>query len=207
MTNASSPDSETERETPDHYTNLDAALESAWVLLRDGAKNRHAPAHTPTLAINGLDGTPRMRTFVLQGFEYPACELRLHTDQRSTKIAELRANPRAALHVYDPDRKIQLQIDCRAVLHINDEVSASAWAKTQPMSRIVYQVTDAPGTMIETPLQAIRDPDSTDGGAAHFMVVTLQIAALEWLFLDARGHRRARFIRDGAAWTGTWLIP
>lgn len=205
MINADTP--EPERETPDHYCDLNAALESAWGLLRDGVKNRQAPAHTPTLAINGLDGTPRIRTFVLQDFEQSACELRLHTDQRSTKIAELRANPRAALHIYDPQQKMQLQIDCRAVLHIDDEVSANAWAKTQPMSRIVYQVTDAPGATIDNPLQAIRDSGLADGGAANFMVVTLQIEALEWLFLDARGHRRARFTRDGLTWTGTWLVP
>lgn len=207
MTIAKPPEPETERATPAHYSNLDAVLESAWALLKDGAKNRHAAAHTPTLTTIGLDGAPRIRTFVLQGFEQHPCALRLHTDQRSTKISELRAHAGAALHIYDPEKKVQLQIDCRAELHIDDAVVANAWADTKPMSRIVYQVTEAPGTPIDDPLQAIRDPDETDGGAANFMVVTLQIEALEWLFLDARGHRRARFIRDGETWTGSWLVP
>lgn len=207
MTNAVTPDPKSKHETPDSYSKLDVVLESAWEILHDGAKNRHAPAHTPTLAINGLDGTPRIRTIVLQSFEQQACELRFHTDQRSTKIVELRANPVAALHVYDPQKKVQLQIDCRAVLHIDDDVSATAWANSQPMSRMVYQVTTAPGSVLENPLQAIRDADLATGGVENFMVVILQIEALEWLFLDARGHRRARFTRDGETWTGTWLVP
>lgn len=194
-------------EAPAHYTDLDSALETAWNILADGVKNRRAPAHTPTLATIGTNGAPRLRTVVLRGFEKSLQHVRFHTDRRSGKAAELRADPRAGLHVYDPQRKVQLQIGGQVALHMDDSLADAAWQKTQPMSRICYQVTRAPGTAIANPLDAVQDASLNDGGSANFLVATLQIETLEWLFLDARGHRRARFIRDGDAWPGTWLVP
>lgn len=201
----------TQPETPAHYTDLDAALETAWDILAEGAGNRRVPTHTPTLATIGTDGAPRMRTVVLRGFETASRQVRFHTDRRSGKINELRADPRAGLHVYDPQRKVQLQIDGRVHLHMDDPLANQAWQQTQPMSRIVYQVTRAPGTVIDSPLDVTHDnmPDAglNDGGSENFLVATLQVETLEWLFLDARGHRRARFTREGNAWSGTWLVP
>lgn len=192
---------------PDHYENLDAVLNTAWQMLVDGATNRRTVAHTPTVVTIRADGQPRARTVVLRGCRRDAAQLRFHTDRRSPKVAELRADPRAMLHVYDPGAKVQLQLDCRAELHIDDDVATAAWEAAQAMSRICYQVSTAPGTEIETPALAAFDPDATDGGAENFMVVILNVEAIEWLFLDARGHRRARFTRSGEDWDGTWLVP
>jgi len=205
MANPQAP--KTEPPTPPHYHDLDTVLAAAWDILADGASNRSAPAHTPTFATMGTEGRPRLRTIVLRGFDAVLMQLHFHTDQRSTKITELQANPQAGLHIYDPDRKVQLQVSGRARLHRDDVVSATAWAQSQPMSRMTYQVTEPPGSVIDDPLRAIQDPAVNDGGLENFMVVVLQIEALEWLFLDARGHRRARFTRDGEAWSGTWLVP
>ena len=192
---------------PDHYENLDAVLSTAWQMLVDGATNRRTVAHTPTVVTIRADGQPRARTVVLRGCDRDAAQLRFHTDRRSPKIAELRADPRAMLHIYDPGAKVQLQLDCRAELHIDDDVSNAAWDAAQAMSRICYQVSTAPGTEIETPALAQFDPDTTNGGADNFMVVTLNIEAIEWLFLDARGHRRVRFTRSGDTLDGAWLVP
>lgn len=192
---------------PDHYENLDAVLHTAWLMLVDGATDRRAVAHTPTVVTISKDGRPRARTVVLRGCERETYRLRFHTDQRSPKIAELRNDPRAMLHVYDPGAKVQLQLDCRAELHIADGVAAAAWEAAQPMSRICYQVAAVPGTEIETPALAQFDPDATNGGGDNFMAVTLNVEAIEWLFLDARGHRRARFTRAGDGWNGSWLVP
>lgn len=192
---------------PDHYENLDAVLNTAWQVLLDGAMDRRTVAHTPTIVTISDDGRPRARTVVLRGCERDTCQLRFHTDRRSSKIAALRADPRAMLHVYDPGAKVQLQLDCRAELHIDDQISIAAWDAAQAMSRICYQVSKAPGTEIETPGLAQFDPDTTNGGAENFMVVTLNVEAIEWLFLDARGHRRARFTRSGGSWDGKWLVP
>lgn len=207
MSQRDAPTSKPEPPTPAHYNDLDAVLATARDILADGAANRHAPAHTPTFATSGPDGTPRLRTVVLRDFAPPTMQLRFHTDRRSGKVAELEANPSAALHVYDRDRKVQLQASGRAVLHRDDDVTAAAWTQSQPMSRICYQVTNAPGSVVGDPRHATQDPAQNAGGSENFMAIVLQIEALEWLFLDARGHRRARFTREGDAWPGVWLVP
>ena len=148
-----------------------------------------------------------MRTVVLRGFDQTSRQVWFHTDRRSGKINEMRADPRAALHVYDPQQKVQMQIDGRVHLHMDDPLAQQAWQQTQAMSRITYQVTRAPGTVIDSPLDATQDATINGGGSENFLVATLRIEALEWLFLDARGHRRARFTREGDAWRGTWLVP
>jgi pyridoxamine 5'-phosphate oxidase len=207
MTHRDAPNAQAAPPTPTHYENLDAVLVAARDMLADGAANRHAPAHTPTFATSGPDGTPRLRTVVLRDFTPADMQLRFHTDRRSGKITELQANPAAALHVYDRERKVQLQVSGRAALHMDDDVAAAAWAQSQPMSRICYQVTKAPGSVIEDPGHAVQDPEQNAAGSENFMAVILRIEALEWLFLDARGHRRARFARDGDTWPGVWLVP
>ena len=133
--------------------------------------------------------------------------LRFHTDRRSGKINELQHNPYVALHIYDRDQKVQLQISGRAALHVSDDMAEAAWAQSQPMSRICYQTLQAPGSLIEDPNLAVQDPSRGTDGSENFMVVVLHTEALEWLFLDARGHRRARFTRDGKGWPGKWLEP
>lgn len=192
---------------PPHLNDLDAVLAAAQDILSDGVLNRHAPAHTPTIATSGPDGRPRLRTIVLRNFERQSMRLRFHTDRRSGKINELQYNPYVALHIYDRDQKVQLQISGRAALHVSDDMAEAAWAQSQPMSRICYQTLQAPGSLIEDPNLAVQDPSRGTDGSENFMVVVLRTEALEWLFLDARGHRRARFTRDGKGWPGKWLVP
>ena len=205
MTNSKAPKSPPP--TPPHLHDLSAVLATARNILAEGAINRHAPAHTPTFATISLEGRPRLRTIVLRGFEESSMQLWFHTDRRSRKIDELLKNPSAALHVYDRDQKVQLQISGLTTLHLDDDVTEAAWAKSRPMSRMCYQITQAPGSVIKDPHHAVQEPSRNAGGSDNFMVAALRIEALEWLFLDARGHRRARFSRNEGAWSGTWLVP
>jgi hypothetical protein len=44
-------------------------------------------------------------------------------------------------------------------------------------------------------------------GRPNFCAVLVRADTLEFLYLDRRGHRRARWRRDGEEWAGTWLVP
>ncbi|MBO6781963.1 MAG: pyridoxamine 5'-phosphate oxidase family protein [Alphaproteobacteria bacterium] len=192
---------------PDHYSDLDAVLETAWALLEAGVADRAAAAHTPVLASVDAGGAPQARTVVLRGCDRAARQLRIHTDRRSDKVDDLRANPNAVLHVYAPSEKIQLRLHADASLHTDDRVAVRAWEATRWFSRICYQVTKAPGARLDDPGDVAFDADATNEGAEHFMVVRLQVTTLEWLYLDRRGHRRARFSWSGEGWSGEWLVP
>ncbi|WP_027284420.1 pyridoxamine 5'-phosphate oxidase family protein [Rubritepida flocculans] len=189
---------------PAFADDLAAARAEAFALLARGVADRRHAFHTPTLASIGLDGAPRARTLVLRGFDAETRSLRLHSDARSAKIAELAREPRAALHLYDARAQIQLRLEGRASLHREDALAEAAWAASRPFSRMCYALAPAPGTPLAAPPPAPRDPDS---GRAHFAVILFTFARMEWLWLDAAGHRRARFAWGEAGEEATWLAP
>jgi hypothetical protein len=188
---------------------LQAVLSEATRLLSRAVADRRSPMHTPTVATVGLDGRPRLRTVVLRGFDPARRELRFHTDVRSQKIGEIRAEPRLGVHVYDPGARIQIRLGARAVLHTDDALAENAWQTSQPMSRVCYATQPGPGTTIEAggSFSLPAGPEEVAAGRANFVAVTGVIDELEWLHLAASGHRRALFRWDGPDCTATWLAP
>ncbi|UPY38816.1 pyridoxamine 5'-phosphate oxidase family protein [Sediminicoccus sp. KRV36] len=192
------------RPRPGHADDLMELRAAAFELLARGVADRRSPVHTPTLASIGLDGTPRARTLVLRGFDAAARTLRLHSDQRGEKFAELARDPRFALHAYDPAAQVQLRLQGVASLHTDDAVAEAAWQASQPFSRICYSIEPAPGTPIAAPMPA---PQDEVVGRQHFGVILLRMHSLEWLWLAAEGHRRARLDWPDGEERATWLVP
>jgi pyridoxamine 5'-phosphate oxidase len=196
---------------PSYYDDLDASLAHAFGLLSRGVADRRSEFHHPVVATVGSDGRPRLRTVILRGFDMAKRELRFHTDRRAQKVAELAAEPRISLLGYDPAAKIQLRIEGRAVPHTDDAVADAAWEAAKFFSRQCYGIAPGPGT----PLNAGADfalPETTEEGTApgraHFTAVVVTMDSLEWLYLAAQGHRRARFVWDGeGAFSSSWLAP
>jgi pyridoxamine 5'-phosphate oxidase len=194
---------------PDFADDLDATLRHAWACLTRGVKDRRSPFHTPTIATLGLDGRPRMRTVVLRAVDVAACSLRFHTDQRGLKSAEIRNDPRVAVHAYDPRGKFQLRGEGIAHLHETDPLAQTAWENSRMMSRACYATQPAPGTAIDAPgAFALPQGEAEIGtGAQNFSAVVITLESIETLFLDHAGHRRARFDLDPADPQARWLVP
>ena len=186
------------------YDDLAASCAYGWSMLARGVKDRKSAFHTPSIATITDEGTPSVRTVVLRGCDMAAKTLRFHTDTRSGKIAELTQNPQAALHFYDANAKIQLRLAAKLETASGATYDA-AWANTRPMSRECYQVTQSPGSLIDDPYQVAFDAAATQDGEAHFVPVVAHILKMEWLYLAARGHRRALF--DFEQDTQNWLAP
>jgi hypothetical protein len=184
---------------------LDEILAEFFRLLSRGVADRRHPFHTPTLATLGRDGGPAARTLVLRGFEPTTRTLRLHSDSRAAKVAELAAEPRAALHLYDAGGAIQLRLSGHVTLHQDDGIADAAWAGSRDFSRMCYAVQPAPGTPCPAPPPA---PTDAAAGRAQFCVLLFRIARLEFLHLAAAGHRRARFTWPAAGPAEAhWLVP
>jgi pyridoxamine 5'-phosphate oxidase len=189
---------------PAFADDLAETLAEAFRLLARGVADRRHAFHTPTLATIGADGAPRARTLVLRGFDAAARSLRLHTDTRSQKAAELAAEPRCALHAYDAGAQIQLRLLGRATLHHDDALAAAAWAASRPFSRLCYAAAEAPGALLTAPVPAPREGE----GRANFAAIVLAFDQVDWLWLDAAGHRRARFTWNASATPrAEWLAP
>lgn len=195
------------------YNDLDASWAHAWQLLVRGVNDRHHGFHTIQLATVGRDGTPQVRSVILRAVEPQSTTLRFHTDARAEKILEIEAQPTVAFHAYDVRAKLQLRLKGEAQVHADDALTEQAWAESRPMSRTCYRMEPDPGTLLDAP-DAYQPgstvdvlPGATDAGYAQFRAVVVQVTQLEWLYLAAAGHRRARWTRQGTQWSGRWLAP
>lgn len=174
---------------------LDALLEATWQRLARAVHDRHAAWRTPALATVDATGAPALRTLVLRGVDRAAHCLRLFTDARSAKAAEIAAEPRIALLFWDARHQVQLRATGTASL----APDPAAFAALPAPARALYAVAPPPGTAI-----ASADSFALAGGDGHFRVLTVRLAAFEHLELSTP-HRRARF--ELGAGSATWLVP
>ncbi|GAB4401664.1 MAG: hypothetical protein OHK0053_24710 [Microscillaceae bacterium] len=186
-----------------------------WNLLFRAAVQKKEAFHKPTLGTISAEG-PSLRTLVLREVDAGKKILLAHTDRRSPKVSEIQADPRIHWHFYDERRGFQLRLSGKAFLHAEDSLWEAQWAKTNPGSRKVYASLIAPGQPSEEPASGLPpgwdegrlSEEESELGKPNFMVIRSEISALDWLFLDARGHRRAVFrYHEGQLRSAQWLIP
>ena len=83
--------------------------------LEQGARRGKHPFHTGVLATTRPDGC-ELRTVVLRSVDSETRSLVVHTDARSDKVRQIRADPRVSWLFYDPRRKVQLRLRGEATL-------------------------------------------------------------------------------------------
>lgn len=199
------------RPLPDSLTDV---LVSAVSLLAAAASDPAHPARKLVLA-SISDGHPRARTLILRAFDGDTRTIRLHTDARSGKCAELDANPGVAVHFYDPDADIQVLLKGVATVHRSDRYADAAWAGSTPASRRAYMAVGEPGSPSPEPVSGLpaevegRVPEAheVEPSRHNFAAIEIRFDELEWLALSPAGNRRARFRWSGDERKETWLVP
>ncbi len=178
---------------------LESLHAQAWKRLLRGVNDRRAAGRHPTLATVDAQGTPQLRTIVLRSADPEASMLRVYSDCHAAKVAELRANPAAGVHIWD--REAHLQIRAVAVASIVTGSSVAAlWEKIPEHARCNYGTQPRPGTLLDDGLDYERIPAFED-----FAVIELAIQQFDLLHLG-HVHRRARFHRSDD-WAGQWIAP
>ena len=199
---------------PDYYNDLDKVYLKIWNLLDLGLKNRDAPFHIPVFICgneNNFDG----RIVVLRGVNDKEKKLWFHSDIRSNKIKILKKNPNATLLFYDKGEKIQLRISGKANINYHNQTTKVSWQKTAHMSRQCYLGEKAPGVVSSVPSSGLSEAidnlkysvEESEIGYKNFCVVEVFINSIEWLYLAAKGHRRAYFSFKNNSLEKKWLIP
>ena len=199
---------------PDYYNDIDKVYEKIWDLLNKGLKNRNSPFHIPVFICGNkkkFDG----RIVVLRGINEKEKKLWFHTDIRSRKIEIIKSNPEATLLFYDKSEKIQLRIQGNIKINYDNNITQMGWKKTVHMSRQCYLGDKAPG--IDSPLPSSGLTENVDNlkysekeseaGYKNFCIIETFIKSIEWLYLAAKGHRRAYFSIKNNSLEKKSLIP
>ena len=203
-----------QKNKPDYYNDLDKVNQKIWEMLSSGLKNRDAPFHIPVFICGDkekFDG----RIIVLRGGDENDKKIWFHSDIRSNKIKILKSNPKAVLLFYDIDEKIQLRISGICKINYKNSFTETSWKKTAHMSRQCYLGDKAPGLDFPTPTSGLTknvddlkySKEESEIGYKNFCVVETYIKSIEWLYLAAKGHRRAYFNLNKKQLEKKWLIP
>ena len=199
---------------PDYYNNLDKIYSKIWNLLNIGLLNRNLPFHIPVFICgnkNKFDG----RIVVLRGIDEKQKKLWFHSDIRSNKIKILKSNPEGTLLFYDKSEKIQIRITGQTKINYKNNITEKSWKKTVLMSRQCYLGENAPGSDISEPSSRLSEKvdnldysiEESEIGYNNFCVIEIFIKSIEWLYLAAKGHRRAYFVLANNEISKKWLIP
>ena len=188
------------RMTPD----LDALLAGTWQSLVD-ATTRRTPSTLAALATVAGE-TPQLRSVILRACDPGAGTVAFATDARSSKVAEIRANPAVALTVWDESTGVQVRLGGRATVDPDDAERRRRWDALGPHSQRGYGSPSVPGTTL-APEDDPAHPDAQDAWSDRFAWVEVRVDRVDRLDISADPHQRARFARDLSAWCGERVVP
>ena len=197
---------------PAYYEDFNEIKKKIWLMLDDAITNRASQFRIPTFICgdqSDFDG----RIVVLRKSDQINNLVQFHSDIRSDKIEKLKKNPKAAMLFYDKDEKIQVRLKIECVVNHNNEITKESWSKTQHISRKCYLVDNGPGSESTSPTSGLKPEldnfeftmEQSEEGYKNFTVIQCKIKLIEWLYLAAKGHRRARFNLETKK--DTWLVP
>ncbi len=196
-----------------YYEDFNEIEKKLWSLLKSAVKDRNSEFRTPVFICGNnedLDG----RVVVLRKADQKNNFIQFHSDIRSTKINKIKKNPNCSILFYGKKEKIQLRLKVECEVNFNNEITMDSWKNTGHISRKCYLVNNGPGTTSEKPTSGLNSKydnfdfskEESEVGYKNFSVIKCRIKSIEWLYLAAKGHRRALINLKGSK-KFTWLVP
>ena len=200
-------------ENVNYYEDFSEIEKKLWNLLTEAVKDRSSEFRTPVF-ICGNDKDLDGRVVVLRKADQKNNFVQFHSDIRSQKIKKIKKNPNCSILFYGKKEKIQLRLKTECEINFNNQITKESWKKTGHVSRKCYLVTNGPGAVSEKPTSGLDSKfdnfdftkEEGEEGYKNFSVIKCKIKSIEWLYLAAKGHRRA-FIDFAGSKKFTWLVP
>jgi len=197
---------------PAYYEDFTEIKNKIWSMLNSAIKDRGSPFRIPVFICGNQDDFDG-RIVVLRKSDQSNNIVQYHSDIRSDKIAKLKNNKNAAMLFYDKEEKIQVRLKVECVVNHDNEITKESWLKTGHVSRKCYLVDDGPGAISSSPTSGLKPKldnfeftmEESEEGYKNFTVIQCKIKSVEWLYLAAKGHRRAKFDLENNK--EHWLIP
>ena len=200
------------QEVVSYYEDFKEIEKKIWDLLINAVTDRSSEFRTPVF-ICGNDKDLDGRVVVLRKADQKNNFVQYHSDIRSSKIEKIQKNPNCSILFYGKQEKIQLRFKTVCKVHFNDDVTKKSWDKTGHISRKCYLVTNGPGTESDRPTSGLDNKfdnfdytkEESEEGYKNFCVIRCKVKSIEWLYLAAKGHRRAIFDLENNK--KNWLVP
>ena len=200
-------------ENVNYYEDFSEIEKKIWNLLTEAVKDRSSEFRTPVF-ICGNDKDLDGRVVVLRKADQKNNFVQFHSDIRSPKIKKIKKNPNCSILFYGKKEKIQLRLKTECEINFNNQITKESWKKTGHVSRKCYLVTNEPGAVSEKPTSGLNGKfdnfdftkEESEEGYKNFSVIRCKIKSIEWLYLTAKGHRRALINFEGSK-KFTWLVP
>ena len=197
---------------PIYYEDFTEIKNKIWSMLDGAIKDRASPFRIPVFICGKQDDFDG-RIVVIRKSDQSNNLIQYHSDIRSNKIAKLKSNKNASMLFYDKDEKIQVRLKVECTVNHDNEITKESWLKTGHMSRKCYLVDNGPGTESPSPTSGLKPEldnfeftmEQSEAGYKNFTVIQCRIKSMEWLYLAAKGHRRARFDIENNK--EQWLVP
>jgi pyridoxamine 5'-phosphate oxidase len=197
---------------PSFYEDFIGIKTKIWSMLDNAIKDRSSQFRIPVFICGSQDDFDG-RIVVLRKSDQSNNLIQYHSDIRSNKIAKLKSNKNASMLFYDKDEKIQVRLKVECTVHHDSKITKESWLKTGHMSRKCYLVDNGPGTESPSPTSGLKPEldnfeftmEQSEAGYKNFTVIQCKIQNMEWLYLAAKGHRRAKFDLENNK--EHWLVP
>ena len=197
---------------PAYYENFTEIKKKIWSMLDNAVKNRSSQFRVPVFICGNQDDFDG-RIVVLRKSDQSNSLVQYHSDIRSGKITKLKNNKNASMLFYDKEVKIQVRLKVECTINHDNDITKESWLKTGHMSRKCYLVDNGPGTKSDNPTSGLKPEldnfdftmEQSEVGYKNFTVIQCKVKNIEWLYLAAKGHRRAKF--DLETNKDTWLVP
>ncbi len=197
---------------PAYYEDFKEIKKKIWSMLDDAVTNRNSQFRIPVFICGDqkdFDG----RIVVLRKSDQSNNLVQFHSDIRSDKIPKLKNNKNASMLFYDKEEKIQVRLKVECIINHDNEITKESWSKTGHISRKCYLVDNGPGTESTAPTSGLKPEldnfeftmEQSEEGYKNFTVIQCKIKSMEWLYLAAKGHRRARLDIENNK--ESWLVP
>ena len=181
------------------FQKLDDFLNFGWTQIYRGKADKKSPARHPTFVTSSTDGFPNARTLVMRRSDRKNNQIEFHTDTASSKMLDLKRNPRAGIHIWLPKVQLQIQMDVIIEIKVGDTI-IPIWKNVPTNSRVAYGTIPNPGSVIESPFAYDHAPDHK-----RFAVLICHIESIQLLLLGVK-HIRANYKKTNN-WKGEWLSP
>ena len=196
-----------------YYENFEEIEKKIWTLLARAVNDRNSEFRNPVF-IWGNNKDVDGRVVVLRMADQKNSVVQFHSDIRSSKIGVIKKNSNCSLLFYGKKEKVQLRMRVNAEINYKNEVTKISWGKTGHISRKCYLVANPPGTLSLSPTSGLSEKldkfdftkEESEKGYENFCVIKCKIKTIEWLYLAAKGHRRA-LIDFNNSKKFTWLVP